>query len=119
MHVPNWSAAGRSALRFLVDRLLRALLAMGSIATGVAPTGWWQARGEHWWEGATPLEDSGPRSVIAAARTEPGALDDPGVLREMQSLRGSQDLPLLCEGETCPDAAPLWHPERRPAGGEN
>jgi hypothetical protein len=118
MPVPNWSAVGRSVLRFLVDRLLRALLTLGSIATGVASTGWWQARGEHWWEGAAPLKGSGPRSVIVAARAEPGALDDPGVLREMRSLRGSQDLPRLCErAEKYADAAPHWHPERRPAGG--
>lgn len=117
MRVPNWSAAGRSALRFAGDRLLRALLALGSMATGVAPPGWWRARGEHWWEGAAPTAGSGPRSVIAAARVEPGALDDPVVLRKMRSLRGSEDLP--GPGETTAsyaDAAPYWHPERRAAG---
>jgi hypothetical protein len=118
MSVPNWRAAGRAALRFLGDRVLRGLLTLGSISTGVASPGWWQARGEHWWQGAAPAGGDGPRAVAAAARTEPGALDDPGVLRRMRSLRGSQDLPRLGDpAGTYADAAPHWHPESRAAGG--
>jgi hypothetical protein len=117
MSVPHWSAAARAAVRFLADRTLRGLLSLGSMTTGVAPHGWWRERGEHWWEGAAPAPGSGPRSVLDAARAEPGALDAPGVLRKMRSLRGSQDLPGLGEtGGDYADAAPYWHPERRPAG---
>lgn len=118
MPVANWSALGRSALRFFCDRLLRSLLALGTMATGVAAPGWWKARGEHWWEGAAPTKGSGPRSLIAAARVEPGGLDDPRVVRNLRALRGSQDLPRLAEtAESYADAAPYWHPERRPASG--
>lgn len=118
MSAINWPVLGRATARFLGDRVLRVLLTLGSMTIGGATPDWWKSRGEHWWEGAAPPKGSGPRSVIAAARVEPGALDDPGVLRKMRSLRGSQDLPRLAEtGETHADAAPYWHPERRPAGG--
>jgi hypothetical protein len=118
MPVPNWSALARSALGLLGDRLMRGLLALGAMTTGVSAPGWLKVHGEHWWEGAAPAEGTGPRAVIAAARTEPGALDDPCVLRNLRALRGSQDLPLLGEAcDTYTDAAPYWHPERRPATG--
>lgn len=118
MHAPNWPAFGRSAVRFCGDRLLRALISLGSMTIGVSSSEWWKNRGEHWWEGAAPTEGSGPRAVAAAARSERGGLDDPGVLRKLRALRGSQDLP----GPGVPhdgylDAAPCWHPERRAAGG--
>jgi hypothetical protein len=118
MPAPNWPALGRSAARFCGDRLLRALICLGSMSTGVASGDWWQRRGDHWWEGAAPTKGSGPRAVAAAARTPRGGLDDPGVLRKLRALRGSQDLPRMCEPhEGHLDAAPYLHPERRAAGG--
>lgn len=118
MPVPNWPAFARAALRFLADRVLRGLLALGAMTTGVSAPGWLKARGENWWEGAAPTEGTGPRAVLATARTEPGGLDDPGVLRRLRALQGSQDLAgLIGPPDAHTDAAPLWHPERRPAGG--
>jgi hypothetical protein len=118
MPAPNWPALGRSTARFCGDRLLRALISLGSMTAGVASSDWWRSRGEHWWEGAASTKGSGPRAVAAAARRPRGGLDDPGVLRKLRSLRGSQDLPgpgELLDGYL--DAAPCWHPERRAAGG--
>lgn len=118
MPVANWSALARSALGLLADRVLRGLLALGAMTTGVSAPGWLKSRGEHWYEGAVPAEGSGPRAVVAAAMTEPGALDDPCVLRNLRALRGSQDLPPLAgTSDAYTDAAPYWHPERRPATG--
>ncbi|MEW2517893.1 hypothetical protein [Actinacidiphila alni] len=118
MPAPNWPALGRSVARFCGDRLLRALIALGSTTVGVVSSDWWKSRGEHWWEGAAPAEGSGPRAVAAAARTPRGGLADPGVLRKLRALRGSQDLPRFGEPyDGHLDAAPCWHPERRAAGG--
>lgn len=113
----DWAALGRSAVRLVADRVLRGLLALGAMATGVAAPGWWRARGEHWWEGASPAQDSGPRAALAKSRVEPGALNDPEVLRRLRTLRGSQDLPPHGAARACADAAPAWHPERRRADG--
>jgi hypothetical protein len=119
MRVINWAVLGRSAVRLAADRLLRSLLALGTMATGTIPPGWRKSRGEHWWDGAAPAEGTGVRSVLAAARVEPGSLRDPELLRRMRSLRGSEDLfDLDGTGATHADAAPSWHPERRPGGRE-
>lgn len=113
----DWAAFGRAAARLAVDGVLRGLLVLGAIATGVSAPGWWRARGEHWWEGAAPSEDSGPRAAFAASRIEPGSLKDPAVLRRLRALSGSQDLPPHGAARACADAAPAWHPERRTADG--
>ena len=119
MPVSRWSAPalGRSAARYLWRTLMRGLFSLGSMATGAAPPGWWRTRGENWWEGVGPTEDSGLKSVLADGRIETGGLKDPVVLRKLRGLRGSQDLtglPGLPEqGDSYVDAAPHWHPERR------
>lgn len=110
----DWVALGRSSVALVADRVLRGLLTLGTMATGVTQSDWLKARGDHWWEGAAPTKGTGPRSVVAAARADSGSLSDRGLLRKLRSLRGSQDLPRL--GETASayeDAAPEWHPERR------
>ena len=113
----DWAALVRAAARLVADRTLRGLLVLGTMATGVAAPGWWRARGEHWWEGAAPPEDAGARAVLARSRIEPGALNDPEVLRQLRALRGSQDLPARGAARACADAAPVWHPERRTVDG--
>ncbi|SHN26445.1 hypothetical protein [Actinacidiphila paucisporea] len=116
MRVIDWVALGRSSVALVTDRVLRALLTLGTVATGVTQPGWLKARGEHWWEGAAPAKGTGPRSLVAAAGAESGTLRDRGLLRKLRSLRGSQDLPRLGEtASTYEDAAPDWHPERRSA----
>lgn len=118
MPVPNLSALARSAGRFLGDRLLRGLLTLGAMSTGVTAPGWLRAHGEHWWEGAVPPKGSGPRAVAKAANTPRGGLNDPVVRRKLRALRGSQDLPGFGDrSDGYADAAPCWHPERRAAGG--
>lgn len=118
MRVTDWAALVRSAAALVADRVLRALLALGTMTTGVTPPGWLKARGDHWWEGAAPAKGTGPRSVVAAARPESGTLRDPGLRRRLRALRGSQDLPRLGDtAGTYADATPYWHPERRTANG--
>lgn len=113
----DWAAFGRAAARLVADRTLRGLLVLGATATGVAAASWWGTRGERWWEGAAPPEGSGVRAVLARCRVEPGALNDPELLRQLRALRGSQDLPAQSAARACADAAPAWHPERRTADG--
>lgn len=115
---PRRAATSRAGAGWLGDRLLRGLLALGAMTTGVAAPGWWRERGEHWWQGAAPARRTGPRPAGGGAGGGPGALDDPRLLRRLRSLRGSQDLARLTEAARGhADAAPHWHPERRSAGG--
>ncbi|WP_433889437.1 hypothetical protein [Streptomyces sp. CA-111067] len=118
--VLRWSAGslGRSAARYLWRLLMRSLISLGAVATGVAMPGWWRTRADNWWEGVGTSEESGLRSVISDGRIEPGGLKDPAVLRDLRGLRGSQDLSGLegSGGGSLADAAPHWHPERRADG---
>lgn len=120
MRVTKWVARARSVLALVADRVLRGLLALGVMTTGIMAPGWLRERGERWWEGAAPAaKDPEPRPPAVVAPTEPSALGDPGLLRELRSLRGSQDLPALDETTAAyGDPAPHWHPERRPANGD-
>ena len=117
MRVTRWAALCRSAAALVADRVLRGLLALGVMATGASP-GWLRTPGRRWWEGAVPAKDSDRRPPDDADRAERGTLRDPALLRELRSLRGSQDLPRPDEiPGTHADAAPDWHPERRPGNG--
>src|SRR5689334_15036968 len=117
MRVTRWATLCRSAAALVADRVLRGLLALGVMATGAAP-GWLRTPGRRWWEGAVPAKGSGHRSQDDAGLAERGTLRDPALLRQLRSLRGSQDLP---QSDEIPgaraDAAPDWHPERRPGNG--
>ena len=115
MRVIRWARLGGSAVVLVAYWVMRGLMVLGATSAGITASEWLMKRGEHWWEGAAPTKSSAPQWPIAAAGAEPGTLGDPALLRKLRSLRGSQDLPRMGEiPSTYTDAAPDWHPERRP-----